>query len=272
MSAVHLAAPQRWTSDQPVTQLTLDLYNADVTVVGTDGPARLEVTRIGQRPVDLTHHDGILRLHQPKPGFLGRAPQRDRVELSIAVPRSVVCNLSVAVGELTASGLRDAVTITVAKGNVSLLGLAGTVRAETISGEIEALGVAGDTTLQTVSGPITVGGVTAARLTVKAISGALTCDLDNPRGGDIDLHTVSGAITVRVREDSDLDVNLSTVSGGVATDFAGLATSGVTGGPKELRGRLGAGIGRLKADAVSGAISLLARPLDADEITVGGTR
>ena len=58
-----------------------------------------------------------------------------------------------------------------------------------------------------------------------------------------------------------------TTSGRITSAFPQLAT----GGPhwsKNSHGVLGAGMGRLSANSVSGSIALLARPVDADEASV----
>ena len=43
----------------------------------------------------------------------------------------------------------------------------------------------------------------ADRVHARTISGAVTCDLDNPFARDVHIDTVSGSITVRVPEDAD---------------------------------------------------------------------
>jgi DUF4097 and DUF4098 domain-containing protein YvlB len=118
--------------------------------------------------------------------------------------------------------------------------------------------VDGDLSLETVSGEITLADSAARRVRVRTISGAITCDLDNPADSDIRLDTTSGEITVRVREDSDLDVELHAISGRVTSAFGELPSTA----SNSLRGALGAGTGRLSVNAVSGTISLLRRPVE----------
>ena len=122
----------------------------------------------------------------------------------------------------------------------------------------------------TFVGEITLADSATRRLHVKTISGALTADLDNPpRDSDIFLETVSGEITIRVREDSDLAVHLSATSGRVTSGFPALAVAGRW--PSSVRGMIGAGTGRLHANATSGNISLLCRPVD-DEFAEGASQ
>ena len=90
------------------------------------------------------------------------------------------------------------------------MGLDGRTSAKLVSGPVEALGVDGDLTLETVSGELVVADSSAQRVHARTISGAITCDLSNPRHSEVRLATASGSITVRVREDSDLAVDLHT--------------------------------------------------------------
>jgi hypothetical protein len=93
----------------------------------------------------------------------------------------------------------------------------------------------------------------------RTISGAVTCDLDNPFARDVHIDTVSGSITVRVPEDADLAVSLGATSGGVTSAFAQVP-AGKGMGSHVASGRLGSGTGQLRAYAVSGSVALLASP------------
>ena len=52
---------------------------------------------------------------------------------------------------------------------------------------MEALGVAGDLNLETVSGEMILADSAAERVRASTVSGAITCDLDNPRRSEIRL-------------------------------------------------------------------------------------
>jgi len=139
------------------------------------------------------------------------------------------------------------------------MGLGGAVRAKTISGSIEAMGVEGDLGMETVSGEISLAESSAERVQARTISGSVTCDLDNPFTREVRLDTTSGEITVRVPEDADLEVSLNATSGRVTSAFPQVRAVGLPG-IHSASGRIGSGSGTLKAYAVSGAVSLLARP------------
>src|SRR5207247_7095577 len=123
-------------------------------------------------------------------------------------------------------------------GGITLMGLGSRVRAKTVSGSIEALGVGGDLNLETVSGEIILADSAAERVYARTISGAITCDVDNPYAIQIRLDTTSGEITTRVPVDADLDVSLSVTSGRISSGFPQVRPSGPPGA-RSASGRLG---------------------------------
>jgi hypothetical protein len=272
MTSWTIDEPQRLSFDDPVERLDVSLVSARVNVVGTDGPARVEVTKVSRKPLIVELVDGVLKIRYQDPPrwpglawWLGQLGRQYHVEVSVAVPYATPSELRVVSGSVVASALRAGAALDVTSGRISLLGLDGRIFAKVTSGTIEAVGVGGDLTMEAISGEITLADSSAGRVYAKAVSGALTCDLDNPHGSDIRLETTSGAITVRVREDSDLDVHLQATSGRVSSGFWQLRPEG-SAGHRSAHGRLGAGTGRLHASAVSGNIALLARPVDTEEL------
>ncbi|MFI2661137.1 DUF4097 family beta strand repeat-containing protein [Micromonospora carbonacea] len=263
--------PQRLTLDEPVTALHVRLVTGRLAVVGTDGPARVDVTRVSSRPVLVEQHDGVLTVrHERRPRWpgllwwLGRLGRRFRADVSIAVPADVLADLGLVDGSLVASGLSRETRADVTAGQIALMGVRGRTTAKTVSGPVEALGVAGDLSLETVSGEVVLADGTVGTVRAHTVSGEITCDLDTQRGGEIRLSTISGRITVRVREDSDLDVRLHTTAGRITSGFPQVRDGSGLGGVRDSAGVLGTGAGRLWASATSGSIALLARPVDDD--------
>ena len=272
-----------WTVTQPqqlafeheeVRRLHVSLVAGRLSVVGTDGPARLEVSRTGEVPLSVALVGDLLSISHPVPktwpGVLQplwwwlNGGRRQQSDISIAVPYETAATLRTSAGSVIASNVHADLTVDCVSGRITLLGNAGRIHAKVVSGPIEALGCAGDITLETVSGEITLADSATERVRAKTISGALTADLDNPpEHSEIFLETTSGEITIRVREDSDLTVQLVASSGRVTTAFPSLRAEGKWG-TSALRGVLGAGTGRLDVKAVSGNISLLRRPVDDD--------
>ena len=268
-------SPQRITLDEPVTRLDVRLVSGRLNVVASDGPARVDVTRVSSQPVIVELRDGRLVVAHERPPrwpgvlwWLGQLGRRFRAEVSIAVPAHVLADLQLVDGSLVASGLRRDTRVDVTSGQVTLMGLRGRTSAKVTSGPVEALGVGGDLNLETVSGELILADSAPERVRAHAVSGSITCDLDNPRGSEIRLSAISGSITVRVREDSDLTVHLHTTSGRITSGFPQVsAGQHGFGAVKDSHGVLGGGAGKLWASATSGSIALLARPVeDADDV------
>ncbi|MEN3309956.1 MAG: hypothetical protein V7603_6158 [Micromonosporaceae bacterium] len=283
MASWTLTQPQQLAFDEEVRRLDVSLVAGRLSVVGTDGPARVEVSRTGEVPLTVTVEGDLLRVSHPFPstwpGLLQplwwwlNGGRKLHTDVSIAVPFTTPSVLRVSSGSVVASGVHADLSVDCVSGRVTLLGNDGRIRAKIVSGPIEALGCAGDVTLETVSGEITLADSATERLHAKTISGALVADLDNPpRDSDIFLETISGEITIRVREDSDLTVHLSATHGRVTSAFPALQVQGKWG--TAARGMLGAGTGRLNATAIGGNISLLCRPVDDDfgEVSEGAER
>jgi hypothetical protein len=264
-----LDAPQRITLDEPVTRLDLKLVAGRVNVVGTDGPAVVDITRLGSAPVQVDESDGrlVVGMRRPPrwPGimwWLGQLGRRYRTDISIAVPAGAAVDVKLVSGAVVASGLRESTRVELTSGKVTLMGLGGRTSAKLVSGPVEALGVDGDLTLETVSGELILADSSAQRVHARTVSGAITCDLSNPRHSEVRLATTSGSVTVRVREDSDLAVDLHTRSGRITSAFPGVPTADRHGGRRDSQGVIGAGTGKLWADSTSGSIALLARPAE----------
>ena len=273
MTTWEITEPRKLDFDSDVTRLDVSLFGGRLSVVGTDGPPRVEVAATAERPLIVALDGGRLTvrhdLPSPWPGALAplwwwlRGRNLTGVDISVAVPYRTATALKLISGPVVVSALRGELSVECTSGRVSLLGVAGTVRAAVVSGAIEALGCAGELTLDTVSGEITLADSAVRRLRASTISGALTADLDNPPDdSEITLSTTSGELTIRVREDSDLTVRLSAAHGRVTSNFPGLSGQGRWGAA--VHGVLGAGTGRLSADAMSGNIALLSRPVDPD--------
>lgn len=263
MASWTVDGPRRLTIAEPVDQLVVRLATGRVNVVGTEGPARIEINRTDKQPVIIEHRDGRLSVRHRKLGswtlvsrwLTGRAGP----EISIAIPASTPVDLRLADGAVVVSGLTEATNVDVTSGQVTLMGLSGRTTARLVSGPVEALGVSGDLTMETVSGELILADGSAERVRASTVSGAITCDLDSSGRSEIQLGATSGSVTVRVPEDSDLDVHLHTTAGQITTDFPQLRVGAGLIPVKDSRGVLGAGGGSLRASTMSGSIVLLAR-------------
>ena len=143
-----IEGPQRLAMEERVTSLDAWLVHGKLHVVGTDGPARVEVRKVGRRGLTVTVTGGVLSVRHDAPkswwglGWYGRRANY-YAEVVVAVPPEVAADLTVVAGDVVASGLRSSATVEVTSGSIALMGLGGKVRAKTVSGSIEAVGVSG---------------------------------------------------------------------------------------------------------------------------------
>ncbi|NUU26401.1 MAG: DUF4097 family beta strand repeat protein [Streptomycetaceae bacterium] len=260
MAQWQVTDPQRIEVDGEVGRLEVSLVRGRVSVLGAPGPARIEISQVGRRPLHVEHVNGRLRIHHGAkrlPAVLWWVfSRRYRCDVTVAVPPETPADVTVVEGRAAVAGLLTKTDVDVTSGRVSLLGLAGTTRAKLVSGPVEAIGIAGDLTVESVSGDLAVAQSGADRVRATTVSGTITCDVDSSAPTEIRLSTVSGEIAVRVPADSDLVVDLTAASGSITTAFA-LDASGRPWSSR-VRGRLGAGTGSLRADTTSGRIALLA--------------
>jgi len=270
MARWEITNPQRLELDGEVGDLDVWLASGKLHVVGTDGPARIEVTKVGTKGVDVELEGGRLSVRHRMPTswwqklgpfwWFGSGRRRYLAHITVAIPPTAQGSLTLISGSVVASGLRRGATVNVTSGSITLMGLAGAVTAKTVSGSIQAMGVSGDLTMSTISGEISLAESSAERVQARTISGAVTCDLDNPLAHEVRLDTTSGEITVRIPTDADLDVRLGATSGRVTSAFPQVRASGLPG-LQAASGRIGSGSGTLNAHAISGSVSLLARDL-----------
>lgn len=263
MGQWRVVRPQRIQFDGDVQRLEIQLARGRVSVVGAPGAARLEVSAVGRKPVMVDQGpDGVIGIRhwtagKRNPLYWWLLGKRYSCEMTIAVPPEIAADVTVVQGRVAVSGLQTRTTVDVTTGKVSLLGLAGRTRAKLVSGPVEALGVGGDLTMETVSGDLTLAQSSAERVHAITVSGSIACDVDSSTPSDIRLTTTSGDIAVRVPSEADLDVRLAAVAGHVTTAFP-LESDGFGRWKKTVRGRLGAGGGRLDATSTSGSVALLA--------------
>ena len=123
MTRWKVDGPQRITLDEPVTRLDVRLVSGRLNVVASDGPARVDVTRVSSQPVIVELRDGRLVVAHERPPrwpgvlwWLGQLGRRFRAEVSIAVPAHVLADLQLVDGSLVASGLRRDTRVDVTSG------------------------------------------------------------------------------------------------------------------------------------------------------------
>lgn len=134
------------------------------------------------------------------------------------------------------------------------------VDVETVNGRISAERRLAAVTLNTVNGSVRVEGQ-AAPIHVNTVNGSV----DVAFAGSLqsaELETVNGSVTVSCARDSSFRFDLQTVNGKIRSDFPDVTVEGKWG-PKEARGSVAGGKGRLAVETVNGEVRIVA--LDATE-------
>lgn len=129
----------------------------------------------------------------------------------------------------------------------------GVLNIDTGSGGVDASEIESSTLeIDTGSGDITLNGVTTSRLSLDTGSGNVRATL-RTSPSDVSVETGSGDVTLRLTEAVDATVDLDTGSGDLTIDFPLQLIKKSEG---NIRGRIGAGKGRISVETGSGNISL----------------
>lgn len=267
--------PESWKLEQPdqvalgegVRSVRLVAMAGRVNLIGKDGPATLEVTKISGPPLqvelsdsgELTVRHGENAKPQLFQWLLGG--RRMEVDLSLALPPDALVNVNVVSGPVVVSNFHERVTVKGVSGEVTLAGVHGSARVATVSGAITAEQVTGDLSVKAVSGAITVIAGAGGAIDLSAVSGAIALDLEDPVPSSIRLSCVSGAMTIRLPHDPNVRVDLGTANGRAVSSFPEVRASGHRGSQK-LSGTVGSGAATLTGKTVSGAVTLLRRSAD----------
>src|SRR2546430_16193752 len=193
MATWEITEPERLDVTEDVTRRHVALFGGRRNVVGTDGPARVEVAADRELKLIVTLEAGRLSVRHdaanPWPGVFAslwwwlRGRHKVGVDVSVAVPSQTPAVLRPPAGPIVVSSLHGDLSVDCTSGKVALLGVDGQIRATVVSGSIEAIGCAGNLALETVSGEITVADSAPYRLVAKTVSGSLTADPGNPPHG-----------------------------------------------------------------------------------------
>lgn len=267
--------PESWKLEQPgqvalgegVRSLRLFAAAGRVNLIGTDGPATLEVTRISGQPLHVVLGDTgelvVRHGENNKPQLFNWlfGGKRVEVELSLALPPDALLDVRVLSGPVVISNFHERVAVKGVSGEVTLAGVHGSARVVTVSGAITAEQVTGDLTVKAVSGAITVIAGAGGSIDLAAVSGAIAVDLEDPVPSTARLQCVSGAMTVRLPHDPDVRVDLGTANGRAVSSFPEVRASG-TRGSQKLSGTIGSGAATLVGKTVSGSVTLLRRSAD----------
>jgi hypothetical protein len=273
--------PESWKIEEPeqitigdgVRSLRLTAAAGRVNIIGTDGPATLEVSKVTGQPLNVEFDNGELVVRHGEYsksqlfGFL-LGGRRLEVDLSLALPPDALVDVRVVSGPVVISNFHERVTVKGVSGEVTLAGVHGSARVTTVSGAITADQVTGDLAVKAISGAITVIAGAGGAIDLSAVSGAITADLGDPVPTSVNLQCVSGAVTVRLPHDPDVSIDIGTSNGRAVSAFPEVAVIGHRSAQR-LSGRVGSGTARLTGKTVSGAVTVLRRSPEDDPWDLG---
>jgi len=246
---------------EDVRSLRVQLVGGRADVVAHDEPgARIEVHGVEGRPLEVSLIDGELRVGYQFTldgweGFLEKFRNfrdKDRADVSIAVPRSLPTKVGTVSAEGLVAGIRAEASVSTVSGSVVVDGTQGRLRANSVSGEVVVRDHAGEVSLNTVSGEFAASGA-LTRVQASSVSGELALDVTSG-STSVEASTVSGDVTVRLPEGELVDVTANAVSGRLVVD--GEDHSGTMPGRKVVL-RTTDATSTVSATTVSGNVTLL---------------
>ncbi|ARJ05881.1 hypothetical protein GCM10010988_10280 [Cnuibacter physcomitrellae] len=271
---------EKWLLDGPrvidvelVRSVKVSLIGGQVDILAHDEPgARIEVHSVVGRELKVSIDGDRLEVDHPQlrwdnfidvfKSWRGNA----RADVSILVPRDAALKFGVISASALVSGLTSDARISTITGDVVLDSLEGDIEVNSVSGEVSVRDHVGRISAHTVSGDIAASG-RISRFSSDGVSGSVFVDLSG-HPYELQNNTVSGDLTVRVDDGLPMRYNINTVSGTLqlgGSTIKGLRGSGYNGSTGTLEGEWL----DVKANSVSGSITVLSRPAAADETSSG---
>lgn len=215
-----------------VTSLVVGLNAGEVEIVGDPSRtygAAIDVTEISDRPLQITAHDGELRIAYDYAGVEGLVDRvrglrdKDRAVLRVVIPASVPVRATTARAEVKVVGITSEVSVTTASGHVRAQGVTGSIGIQTASGDVDVTEHVGDVKINTASGSVRAAG-SLGRVTVRTVSGEvhLQAPVSTPL---VSVQTVSGDVAVQLGVGVPVNLRAKSVSGKVRLDGEVLASA-----------------------------------------------
>ncbi len=256
-----------------VRKLKVGLVGGQVDIVAHDEPGvRIEVHGVTVKDlrieatgdtVEIDHAQ--LRWDNFLEVFRNFGSGGPKAEISVAVPRGTEVNLGVVSASALVSGLATDLRVSTVSGDVIIDGLAGDLSVNAVSGDVQVRGLEGALSANSVSGDVAATG-TIRKASIDTVSGDMLVDSTGSIHA-VTLNTVSGDASVRVDEGLAANFVLRSVSGRVTVDGIKRSSSTPTN-YSDTVGELSGSFVDIRANSVSGAITVLRRavdPVGADE-------
>lgn len=254
-----------------IRTLKVGLVGGQVDVVAHDEPGvRIEVHSVTTRELRIEAKDGAIEIDHAQlrwdnflevfRNFGAGGPQ---AEVSIAVPRSVALTLGVVSASALVAGLESGAKLNTVSGDIIVDGLSGDVTVHSVSGDVQIRSLTGTFSANSVSGDVTATG-TIRTASVDTVGGNALIDSSGP-AQSIGFNTVSGAATVRLDEGLATKYALRTVSGKLRVDGVERSDSGIGSSYSGSVGELSGSFADVRANTVSGDVTVLRRAAVAAE-------
>lgn len=175
----------------------------------------------------------------------------------IRVPHNCDLALRTSSGDLTVKGVTGTLYIQSTSGDIKLREVDGNLLVNTSSGDVRIEGLQGRMGVRTVSGDIQSHDLALAEVSVTTTSGDLQLDLLRLPDKGFELKTVSGDLTLRLPSDSRLNFEFNTVSGDIKCGFPRSQVAYTSRGRREISLTLNGGGPTVRAQSVSGDISIV---------------
>ncbi|GAA3636124.1 DUF4097 family beta strand repeat-containing protein [Microbacterium awajiense] len=261
---------------ETVRSLKIGLVGGQIDVVAHDEPgARIEVHDVTIKDLRIEVTGDALEIDHPQlrwdnflEVFRNFGSGGPKAEISVAVPREVALTLGVVTASALVSGLHSDARLNTVSGDVIADGLTGDLTVNAVSGDVQIRELDGALSANSVSGDVAVTG-SVRKATIDTVSGAMLVDSTGPVHA-VNLNTVSGNATVRLDDGFPANYVFRSVSGRVQVD--GVVRSGNGAGPTTNYsgsvGELSGSFADVRANSVSGDVTVLRRSAPAPEATV----
>ena len=222
-----------------VRRVVVQLTDGSVDVVADparEAGAHLDVSEVSERPLQVSAHDGELRVGYDFAGVEGLVERakglrdKDRAVVRVTVPAHVPVKVTTARAAASVLGTQADLSVTTATGAVRVQGVSGTASIKTATGAVDVGEHVGDVHVSTASGAVTLGG-TLGRVSVNTVTSGVEV-VARESTPLVDARTVSGDVAVRLGAGSPVNLKARSVTGkavldGVRLDSAAQRTTSV---------------------------------------------
>jgi DUF4097 and DUF4098 domain-containing protein YvlB len=208
-----------------VRRVVVELTDGSVDVVadpGRETGARVEVADVSERPLQVSQHDGELRVGYDFAGVEGLVDRargvrdKDRAVVRLVVPAQAPVKVATVRATTTVTGAEAEVSVTTATGPVRVQGGSGHVAVRSASAPVDVAEHVGDVRVNAASGAVTVAG-SLGRVSVSTVTGGIEV-VARESTPLVDARTVSGDVGVRLGAATPVNVKARSVTGKVSLD------------------------------------------------------